>query len=191
MKVPYARPSKLSDPYSDFTPELLDELLSIPDEKLELTHLRSLLGPFLPAGTYSESIYFLPYAFNHLRKHEDNALDLTTSVTWFISEYANQLEADGLLNSCRAEVMQCFLHWIENFSVIHFDKAECQANGYSLSYFDYVHNSEVVCETLCDLDRFIRHLDIADDFFERLAKPTAPAVSEFVTSKRGINTLQG
>jgi hypothetical protein len=105
--------------------------------------------------------------------------------------FAAQLEADGLLNSCRAEVMQCFLHWIENFSVIHFDKAECQANGYSLSYFDYVHNSEVVCETLCDLDRFIRHLDIADDFFERLAKPTAPAVSEFVTSKRGINTLQG
>jgi hypothetical protein len=176
VKIPYPRPKKLSDPHSDFTEELLNQLLTIPDEELEWHHLRDLLGPFLPAGTYQESAYFLPFAFRSLH-HEKNALDLTTSVCWFISEYADDLAKDGNLDACRAETEGCLRHWIADFTIKHFDRDGCAAKGWGLSYFDYVHRSEAVCETLCDLDRFARHADLADRFITGLALSNEPVAS--------------
>ena len=146
----------------------------MPDEMMEWHHLQSLLGPFLPAGTYQESVYFLPIAFECLRREEEHALDLTTSVTWFVSEYADDLAKDGALNECRSEIMGCLLHWIRDFTVTHFDRDACAAKGWKLSYFDYIQRSEVVCETLCDLDRFARHADLADHLITQLALSNQP-----------------
>lgn len=168
MKIPYPRPTKLSDPHFDFTPEFLSQLLAIPDDKLEWHHLRNFLGPFLPAGTYQESVYFLPFAFQSLHLEED-ALDLTTSICWFISEYADDLSRDGLLDQCRSEAEGCLRHWVADFTVDHFHRDDCAAKGWRRPYFDYVHRSEAVCETLCDLDRFARHADLADRFITWLA----------------------
>ena len=176
MKIPYPRPKKLSDPHSDFTPESLSKLLATPDAKLEWHHLQNLLGPFLPAGTYQESVYFLPFAFQTLPR-EEHALDLTTSVCWFISEYADDLARDGLLDECRSETESCFRRWVADFTIEHFDRDGCAAKGWGLSYFDYVHRSEAVCETLCDLDRFARHADLADRFIARLASSDEPVAS--------------
>lgn len=174
MKIPYSRPTKLSDPHFDFTPESLKELLATPDDQLQWHQLQSLLGPFLPAGTYQESVYFLPFAFAYLY-HGDNALDLTTSVTWFVSEYADDLEADGLLEECRAEIAGCLQHWIQSFTVIHFDGDACAVKGWGLRYFDYVESSETICQTLCDLDRFARLADMADTFISQLVLSDKPA----------------
>ena len=176
MRIPYSRPTKLSDPHFDFTPESLQQLLATPDEKLEWHHLRNLLGPFLPAGTYQESVFFLPFAFKSLQRAED-ALDLTTSVCWFISEYADDLASDGLLDECRSEIEGCLRCWVANFTVEHFDRNGCAAKGWRLNYFDYVHRSETVCETLCDLDRFTCHGDLADSFITRLASSPEPVSS--------------
>lgn len=177
MKIPYPRPKKLSDPHFDFTPESLKELLATPDDQLDWYQLKCLLGPFLPAGTYQESVYFLPLAFANLHRGDapldlttsDDALDLTTSVTWFVSEYADDLAADGLLDDCRSGIAGCLLHWTRDFTVIHFNKDACAAKGWVLRYFDYVQRSETICETLCDLERFARHADLADAFITRLA----------------------
>ena len=176
MNIPYPRPEKLTDPHFDFTQESLIQLLATPDEKLEWHHLRNLLGPFLPAGTYEESVYFLPFAFQSLRRKE-NALDLTTSVCWFISEFADELSRDGLLDACRFEAEGCLRHWIANFTLEHFDRDGCAAKGWRLSYFDYVHRSEAVCETLCGFDRFTRNADLADSFIKRLASSDEPVAS--------------
>lgn len=176
VKIPYPRPTKLSDPHFEFTDERLKQLLAIPDDKLGWHHLRDLLGPFLPAGTYRESVYFLPFAFRSLRC-EDNALDLTTSVSWFISENAEDLATDGLLEECRSEMEGCLRRWVADFTVEHFDQDRCAAKGWRLSYFDYVHRSEIVCETLCDLDRFARHADLADGLIAHLASSPEPVSS--------------
>ena len=168
MKIPYPRPKNLSDPHFDFTPELLAEILATPDDQLQWHQFKSLLGPFLQAGTYQESVYFLPLAFACLHRGDD-ALDLTTSVTWFVSKYAADLAADGLLDECRSEIAGCLLHWTRDFTVIHFDRDACAAKGWGLRYFDHVQRSEAICETLCDLDRFARHADLADGFITRLA----------------------
>jgi hypothetical protein len=176
VKIPYSRPKTLSDPYSDFSPEELEQLLAVPDDKLEWHHLRNLLGPFLPAGTYQESVYFLPLAFEFLRR-QDDSLDLTTSVTWFISEHADHLAKDNLLGECRSEIERCLLHWTGDFAVKHFDRDGCAAKGWRLVYFDYVRGSATVCETLCDLHRFKRHADLADHFITLLALSTSAASS--------------
>jgi hypothetical protein len=176
VKVPCFRPTTLSDPYSDFTPETLKQLLATPDHKLKWHHLKALLGPFLPAGTYQESVYFLPLAFEFLHRGE-GALDITTSVTWFVSEYADNLAKDGLLAECRSEIEGCLFSWTKDFVVEHFDRDRCAAKGWRLTYFDYVHGTETVCETLCDLHRFVRHADLADHFIARLASSTAPVSS--------------
>lgn len=168
MKIPYPRPTRLSDPHSDFAPDTLDALLATPDSKLEWSHFRDLLGPFLPAGTYQESLYFLPLAFQCLESDE-YALDLTTSVCWFVSEYTDDLSRDGLLDECRSKLEGCLDGWVAEFEVEHFDRDGCAAKGWQLSYFDYVHRSETVCETLCDLDRFVRQADLVDQFISRLA----------------------
>jgi hypothetical protein len=176
VKIPYPRPTRLSDPHFDFTPESLNVLLATPDEKLEWHHLQNLLGPFLPAGTYHESVYFLPFAFQTLHC-EEHALDITTSVCWFISEYADNLAKDGLLDECCSKLEHCLRHWVADFSIQHFDRNGCAAKGWGLSYFDYVHRSEAVCETLCDLDRFTRHADLADRFIAKLASSEEPVAS--------------
>jgi len=175
MRLPYPRPSKLSDPHFDFTPETLGQLLGTPDGKLQWHQLQSLLGPFLPAGTFRESAYFLPFAFECLNREEEHALDLTTSVTWFVSEYADELATDGLLEECRSEIMGCLLHWTRDFSVVHFDRDACAAKGWRLGYFDYVQRAEAICQTLCDLDRFARHADLADRFIRHLSSSIEPA----------------
>lgn len=169
MKIPYPRPTKLSDPSCDFSPEKLQRILAIPDDELGWRDLRDLLGPFLPAGTYEESVYFLPFGFQELQR-EEGALDLTTSVSGFISRFADDLERDGLQDECRAEMERCLLRWVSEFRVEHFDRRGCAAKGWGLDYFDYVRGTEVVCETLRDLDRFVRHADLVDGFIVRLAE---------------------
>jgi hypothetical protein len=171
-KPPYPRPQKLSDPYGDWFLGTAEKLLAVPDDKLEWHHYQGYLGPHLPAGTYEESVYFLPGAFK-MFKEQEHSLDLASPVIGFISKNASQLEADGLLESCRTEVTECLDEWTRNFIVIHFDKDACLEKGWNKRpYFDYVKGVETVCETLCELDRFEMHGDLADVFITNLAQPT-------------------
>jgi hypothetical protein len=94
LKVHRPRPRKLSDPHSEFIGDDADKLLSIPDRKLEWNHYRELLGPFAPAGTYEEVVYFLPLAFDYLIANVESALDLVSTPVWFASEYDEQLRKD-------------------------------------------------------------------------------------------------
>jgi hypothetical protein len=167
--VPYGRPEQFSDPYDDFTPELLEEMLGTPDNQLLWHHYCNILGPFLPAGTYEEGVYFLPRAFQFTLLHEDHALDLITPLVWFISEHAESLKRDGLLTKARESLFACFSHWTSEFIVEHFDRAACKAKGWGRETFDLVKHCEVVCQGTCDLVEFQRHADIAEDFANGLA----------------------
>ena len=164
------RPVSLSDPYNDFSEKSLRELLSIPDEEMKWNHYQKLLGPFLPAGTYQESVYFLPRAFEYLKSHEDCALDLITSVIWFASEQSALLERDGLLQSTRTCIRDCLNQLTNRFLVVHFDREECRAKGWGRAYFDYVENCEAVCQGTTDLVRFSAHKDLALDLVDSLAR---------------------
>ncbi len=103
-----------------------------------------------------------------------------------MSEYADELADDGLLDECRAEITSCLLHWMRDFTVVYFDRDACAAKGWGRLYFDYVPRFEDICETLCDLDRFARHADLADEFITRLALSDDPmSVGWFFELARG------
>ena len=59
-QIPYRRPSKLSDPGCDFTPEECAAILAVPDERMGFRELGSIFQSYLPAGTYEECAYFIP-----------------------------------------------------------------------------------------------------------------------------------
>lgn len=171
MKSPYHRPRRLSDPYCDHGKQRCAELLAVPDQQLVWRHYQAILGPFLPAGTYEESLYFLPLAFRYILCHDEEALDLVTSLVWFASEYASQLRQDGLLSAARANLLACLKHWTARFRVVHYDREACRRTGWrSFEYRDLVKDSELVTGTTGDLVRFGVHEDIAHDFVRSLAE---------------------
>lgn len=176
LRVCDRRPKSLSDPSHDHTVEHTQALLSKRDEQLTWSDYQCVLGPFLPAGTYRESVYFLPLAFEYIASHDDDAIDLVTSIVWFVSEYADDLEQDNLLDAARDRIAECFGKWSSQFSVTHFDFAACKVKGWGLPYIDYVKNVEVICEAACDLFRFKRHADLAESFFRSLSANKTDAI---------------
>ena len=62
----YSRPTKLSDPGSDFSQEELEAIIHKSDADLTDTDLICIFQSCLPAGEYWESIYFLPLALKHI-----------------------------------------------------------------------------------------------------------------------------
>ena len=176
MSVRQSRPHHLSDPFHDFTEEHLYEILDTRDDQLEWHHFQSLLGPFVPAGTYDEVIYFYPKAFSFVLENDEAATNLVTSLVWFASEFADRLANDGLLDVTRQNLTACFDHWTDNFNVIYFNRRRCKEKGWGIGYFDYVKHSEVICEGTCALVKFKTHSDLAESFVRSLANHSGNAM---------------
>src|SRR4051812_46373120 len=132
LEVQYPRPLTLSDPYNEFHGSGAAELLAVPGAKLQWHHYQSLSGPYKPAGSYEESVYFLPLAFDHLIAVDENALDLATTPIWFASEYDEKLRQDQLRNAVRDRIRDCFSHWTHEFNVVHFNHSACKAKGWGI-----------------------------------------------------------
>jgi hypothetical protein len=169
FRVKQRRPDKLSDPHYDFSSEHLKELLATPDHQFEWHHYANLLGPHLPAGTYQESVYFLPGAFRYLLAHDLGALDVVTPIIGFVSQNHHGLDKDGILESARDCIRECLAHWTREFQVIHFDEKACRQKGWGLTYFDYVKNQELIGLATTDLVRFEHDADLAAEFVQNLA----------------------
>lgn len=187
------RPTKLSDPHCDFSLQSLRELLETPDSEMTWHHFRDLLGPYMPAGSYAESVYFLPKAFDYLIGHDKDALELITSLIWFASEYSQDLENDGILIATRERIYDCLTNLTEHFKVQHFDTDACRAKGWGIPYFDYIANCEPICEGTTDLVRFEAHSDLAVQFVANLANHQGDPIKaawflEYAKSKNDVYT---
>jgi hypothetical protein len=174
FRVPYSRPKSLSDPHHDNFKFALKELLNTPDESLNFSQFRILLGPYLPTGTYEETCYFLPLAFTYILARDNDALELVTSLVWYCSEYAEKLQTDKILEGARHGIQTCLGHWTRRFEVVYFDAAGCRAKGWGLEHFDYVRNMEVIGQALEDLMRFHSHSDLAIAFVMELCQSSEP-----------------
>lgn len=92
----YPRPTKLSDPGSDFSQEELT-IIHKADADLADTDLICIFQGFLPAGEYRESIYFLPLTLKHICDTDgDGASTLCENLLKWISEQKENLEKDDL-----------------------------------------------------------------------------------------------
>lgn len=169
LNLPYSRPKWLSDPFCDYSIDHIERLLATPDEELNWEHFRYLLGPHLPAGTYAESVYFLPLAFDYFLTHEEVALELVSPLVGFVSKNATSLRQDGALDAVRTKLHSCIDRWSSEFTIIHFDRDACREREWGLRYYDYVRYSEILMDFLNDLINFEAHQDLALSFITNMA----------------------
>ena len=93
----YSRPTKLSDPGSDFSQEELEAIIHKSDADLTDTDLICIFQSCLPAGEYWESIYFLSLALKHICSSDnDGASTLCENLIKWIAEQKEKLEKDDL-----------------------------------------------------------------------------------------------
>lgn len=162
LQIKYPRPQKLSDPYHDFLEDHLTAILATPDSELSWANYKNLFGPYMPAGTYSESIYFLPLVFKFIMNMKDNdGIDLFEAVVWFISDNVENLRHDGLLEGVRDCVRECLQTWTCTFTLIDYGRDFAWQQGMSHSLLIYGMINALV--------KFANHDDLAYAFLHNLA----------------------
>jgi hypothetical protein len=194
FRVKHPRPRKLSDPYHDFSPDMLEKILALPDNQLKGHHYLQILGPILPAGTYEESVYFLPGAFRYLIADDDYAGELIPPIIGFVSKNAKQLEKDRILEPARACIRECFDYWTSQFIVVHRRLAGDQRMP-KRAYVDHVKNSVNIMVAVEEIVRWERHVDLAEPFVQELADNTSNPLKaawflEYARATRGDRVRQ-
>jgi hypothetical protein len=109
----------------------------------------------------------------------------------FVLNTADRLASDNVVEAARAELGALLREWTARFAIVQFDKSACASKGWSLGHFDLVEMSETVCEMLCDLVRYTRHADIAEQFIVDLvdfdANPVVAAwLLELIRSREDV-----
>lgn len=128
----------------------------------------------MPAGTFAESAYYLPWAFGYLRENREEAFEYLGSLVHWISEHANELRnVHETIRQVRKAMDDCLTDWTREFEVVHLDEEACRAGGCGILYHDYVMQSGIVCELIDSLCREKADADVAVQFVDRLASKDA------------------
>ena len=122
----YSRPKKLSDPGSDFAQEELETIIHKGDVNLRDTDLICIFQSLLPAGTYCESIYFMPLALTHICSADsDSASTLCNTLLWWISDQKDFLEKDKLYDRLLDFFESLFTEQMKMFTVLNAYPENC------------------------------------------------------------------
>ena len=92
----YEKPTRLSDPGSDFSPEELNRILSKKDAELDWADFDCLFSGKMPAGTYEEVRYYIPLACAYIEK-QGNACNFFEHFSIWIGDNYARLKEDGLI----------------------------------------------------------------------------------------------
>lgn len=166
IRVRRSRPGKLSDPAHDFDEASLRDLLGTRDDLLAWQHFQSLFGPWLPAGTYEEIVYFLPLAFRFLYDRREDVDEVVGPILGWIAANQEGLQEDGLWGATRENVVICLEHWTRDFDVI---PVVGGASVNSPIGTFRVRNSQLVTRTLQELNVWRGLRDLAPRFLRSLA----------------------
>lgn len=147
------KPDKLSAFGHLNTPEFLDYLLEKSDDKLEGVDYRELLNSNILAGTFEETVYYLPLAVDYLCSNADDRGEMIDEFVDYIFINGNKIKSyfntktDEILN----HVLKCN---IKEYSVIHMNKSECKKLGWGIDSYCYVKRSDIVNELFKNVSKF-------------------------------------
>ncbi len=187
FKTPYNRPLKLSDPHHDFTDEILNKVINTFDEEMGWWEFSILFQVGLPAGTYQECCYFLPFAFRYIALNPDESLGCLSEIIWFISDNADNLAKDNILEQCIEAMKKCYAKWTSEFIVVHYNKKACEEKQWCLEHDDIVENSQIIIESLDDLAYYKSLETIAFDFIEEICTSTVSLKSAWYLELGSFN----
>ena len=115
----YSRPTKLSDPGSDFSQEELEAIIHKADADLTDTDLICIFQNFLPALEYRESVYFLILSFHNICDANDyGASTLCENLLKWIGEQKATLEKDELYDRLLVFSESLFAELTSAFSIV-------------------------------------------------------------------------
>ncbi len=170
FKSLYGKPKAFSDPYNECPAEIQRELLGKKPDQMGWRDFAQIFEAGVAPATYEEGLYFLPEAFDCLRRNIDgDGIQIDSAVVWFLSHHTARLKTDNLLAACRDEVDRCFAHWTRHFFVTHFDQAACEAKGWRLKRYNIVKDSQVLSETIQSLEWHETHRGWGESFIAQLA----------------------
>lgn len=157
--VQYKRPTRLSDPYEDFSANELNELIATPDNRIRCYELLCIFQSHCPAGCYKESVYFLPRAIKYIETRQDDASSVLDNLLGWMDENRHALGRDRLWRLC----VSCF----------------CRIIGEALSTFRLVHidDSYAYGPSIYPID-----CDLLDTFLDPIA-PNAPILVPILLRK--------
>jgi len=96
MKMKYEKPTRLSDPGGDFSPEELNGILLKHDAELGVRDFDRIFQGKMPAGTYEEVCYYIPLACAYIENQRD-ACDFFEHFSIWIEDNYARLKEDGLI----------------------------------------------------------------------------------------------
>ena len=142
FKKRYGKPKTLTDRYDECNVEAITRLLRKPETELGWNDLNMLFRVGVAPASYEEGIYFLPEAFAFLRRNPgEDGINCVADVMWFISEYAERLRQDGLLDECREEVRALLSEQTREFVILHWDRETSPEMCGKRDHRDHVRNS--------------------------------------------------
>ncbi len=113
MKICYSRPLKLSDPFGDFMSEedreFLRGIIRKSDDTLGWEELSCIFQGILPAGTYEECAYFIPWALKFMASGDDAASSLVDEFCRWCDENIESLKNDLLWNEILGFFIKLFV----------------------------------------------------------------------------------
>ncbi|HWL92738.1 MAG TPA: hypothetical protein VNT79_04320 [Phycisphaerae bacterium] len=161
----FCRPQQLSDPHGDFDlmQEELDAIVRKAPGELKWRDFKFIYHAHLPAASYLEGGYYLPWALGLLRDQPLEASEYLGDLIWWISEHAADLDdRSNTIDRVRGALKDCFKKWTESFEVLPDEPASyCNANG-------LVINSEIVCNVIDELLLHQSNTGVAVEFIESI-----------------------
>ena len=169
FKTLYGKPKTLSDRHHEISAEEAAELLRKPEAELGCDDFYVLFQASTAAASYEEGVYFLPEAFAFLRRNpNEDGVECVADVIWFISEYAERLHRDGLLDECREQIRTLLAEQTREFVILPWDQATNPEPRETQDHCENLKNSPLVEGTLEALLRFGRLGTWAEEFLATL-----------------------
>jgi hypothetical protein len=116
LRVPYDRPTQLSDPSCDFEGFDLDGILACPDTEMGWDQFCCIFQSYLPAGTYEECAYFIPSALLYMAEADSEPTLIDNFLCW-VSQRVPRLQEDGIYDGVMQSIHMIMLDALSRYDL--------------------------------------------------------------------------
>jgi hypothetical protein len=150
MRVPYPKPATLSDPYNDWqgSESEIRKVVSADPEMLGRDAYWMIFYQNLPAATYPEGCFYVPYFLDFYSKGPDFGAPNLEGFFWFIDHFCEDFERDRLLEPILDRIWLIFLERTKRFRIHRLSDEELEQHKMCESYREIVPGSQTVHELL-------------------------------------------
>lgn len=165
--VELSKPDRLSAFGHLNSSEFLNYLLEKSDKELEGVDYRDLLNSNILAGTFEETVYYLPLAVDYLCSNNDDRGEMVDEFVDYL--FINKDKIESCFNLELKEILDHVLSCnIREYSVVQINKTECRKLGWGIDSYRYVRRRGMVIELFKNISKFKSGKDWIEKKIEEL-----------------------